>query len=225
MTSSSTTPRELLLSQTFAIGSFSAYVLSQAYVLSCELTGYIAPNPETTLYCPSPTLVLVFFVAQAAASGTWIKTFFGGWLEDGVRRELDSTFVHFTFQRIGKGTTRRRTCKSNSLTVRATATLAWTRRSWHIYLSSSPAMFVSLPGASHGYMITTLPPNFSSVSTCAYSSTLSFCSSTHRGSMLPLQKIGYLTSSPSLELALRFCICGRTGVSLTDTGCRRLPKW
>lgn len=78
MTSSSTTPRELLLSQTFAIGSFSAYVLSQAYVLSCELTGYIAPNPETTLYCPSPTLVLVFFVAQAAASGTWIKTLFGG---------------------------------------------------------------------------------------------------------------------------------------------------
>ena len=78
ISSSTTTPGELLLSQTFAVGSFSAYVLSQAYVLSCELTGYIAPNPETMLYSPSPTLVLAFFVTQAAASGTWIKTFFGG---------------------------------------------------------------------------------------------------------------------------------------------------
>lgn len=102
MTSSlttTTTPRELLLSQIFAIGSFSAYVLSQAYVLSCELTGYIAPNPETTLYCPSPTLVLAFFVAQAAASGTWIKTFFGG--RSMKRAGLDHRALYFAKDRKG----------------------------------------------------------------------------------------------------------------------------
>ena len=100
MTSSSTTtPGELLLSQTLAVGSFSAYVLSQAYVLSCELTGYIAPNPETTLYCPSPTLILVFFAAQAAASGTWIKTFFRG--RSTKRAGLDYRALYYSKDRKG----------------------------------------------------------------------------------------------------------------------------
>jgi len=98
-TTTTTTPRELLFSQTFAVGSFSAYVLSQAYVLSCELTGYIFPNPETTLYCPSPTLVLAFFAAQAAASGTWIKTFFGG--RSVKRAGLDHRALYFAKDRKG----------------------------------------------------------------------------------------------------------------------------
>ena len=99
ISSPTTTPGELLLSQTFAVGSFSAYVLSQAYVLSCELTGHIAPNPETTLYCPSPTLILVFFVAQAAASGAWIRTFFGG--RSTKRAVLDYRALYYSKDRKG----------------------------------------------------------------------------------------------------------------------------